>query len=122
MLRSNPGDVVLLDDGRISLVVQDASSKERIKCEVVIGGVLKSNKGLNLPGCDVDLPHITDKDREDIEFCSVEEYWYVCKCLRRMLECICVRGLDLYIHIYTHTNPSLRIRRTQLHPIRPRHP
>jgi Pyruvate kinase, barrel domain len=66
----NVGDVVLLDDGRISLIVTLVPNEEEVHTRVIVGGELKLNKGVNLPGCKVDLPHLTDKDVQDILVCS----------------------------------------------------
>ncbi|MBE3587688.1 MAG: pyruvate kinase [Thermoanaerobacteraceae bacterium] len=62
-----PGNSILIADGRIELRVLDASDKE-IFCEVVHGGELTSQKGVNLPGVPVNLPAITEQDVRDIQF------------------------------------------------------
>jgi pyruvate kinase len=59
------GDQILLDDGYLSLVVTDVGDRE-VKTIVVTGGVLKNNKGINLPGVDVSAPAVSDKDEADI--------------------------------------------------------
>jgi len=59
------GDRIVLDDGRIALVVQKVEGEE-IETEVVNGGILKSNKGINLPGILISTPALTDKDRRDV--------------------------------------------------------
>lgn len=59
------GDQLLLDDGYLSLVVTDVGDRE-VKTVVVQGGVLKNNKGINLPGVDVSAPAVSDKDAADI--------------------------------------------------------
>ena len=59
------GDRVLLNDGLIELRVEGAEGDE-VRCRVVVGGRLKSNKGINLPQTSVDLPSLTDKDRDDL--------------------------------------------------------
>src|SRR5690606_9898986 len=61
------GDMVLLDDGNISLYVEDTTDTDVI-CTVVDGGVLKSNKGINLPGVNVSAPALSAKDRHDVEW------------------------------------------------------
>ena len=62
-----PGDRVLLDDGNLELrVVRSAGS--RVECEVVDGGPLRSNKGINLPGVALSTPALTEKDRRDLAF------------------------------------------------------
>ncbi len=62
-----PGDHILLDDGYLSLAVTAVDGKE-VKTIVVAGGVLKNNKGINLPGVEVSAPALSDKDRHDIGF------------------------------------------------------
>jgi pyruvate kinase len=62
-----PGDPLLLDDGYISLAVTDVADKE-VRTVVVTGGVLKNNKGINLPGVEVSAPALSEKDRTDIGF------------------------------------------------------
>lgn len=61
------GDRLLLDDGQIELAVTGVSAPT-VTCEVVVGGPLKSNKGMNLPGIAVSAPSFTQKDREDLRF------------------------------------------------------
>ncbi len=59
------GDTLLLDDGRLSLTVQDVH-QQRIQTEVDIGGILSNNKGINIPGADLSIPALTDKDVSDL--------------------------------------------------------
>lgn len=61
------GDRILIDDGLIELEVLDVQ-EEDIQCIVKNSGVVKDNKGVNVPGVKINLPAITDKDREDILF------------------------------------------------------
>jgi pyruvate kinase len=60
-----PGDQILLDDGYLTLAVTDVVDRE-VRTIVVAGGVLKNNKGINLPGVEVSAPALSDKDRADI--------------------------------------------------------
>jgi pyruvate kinase len=60
-----PGDRVLLADGTMELEVISTTDRE-VRCRVRVGGVLTSNKGINLPGVAAVLPSITDKDRNDL--------------------------------------------------------
>lgn len=62
-----PGDSLLLDDGRLSLNVTEVTG-ETIQTEVVIGGTLSNNKGINIPGADLSIPALTEKDVEDLIF------------------------------------------------------
>ena len=61
------GARVLINDGLIELVA-DHISEEAIDCSVMIGGTITSHKGINLPGTAVNVPTLTEKDREDIRF------------------------------------------------------
>ena len=60
-----PGDRILLDDGNLELRVIRTTDKE-VQCEVVHGGLLRPNKGMNLPGVKISAPALTDKDRRDL--------------------------------------------------------
>jgi pyruvate kinase len=61
-----PGDTVLLDDGRIETRVE-AVEGDVVTARVVSGGELGSRKGVNVPGVDLDVDVVTDRDRRDIE-------------------------------------------------------
>jgi pyruvate kinase len=63
----HPGSRILLDDGLMELKVVTIHG-ERVRCTVVVGGVLKNNKGINLPGVNVSAPSLTAKDLVDLEF------------------------------------------------------
>jgi pyruvate kinase len=62
-----PGDRLLLNDGLIQILVQEVSGPE-VRCEVQVGGELRSRKGLNLPGIDLGISAFTDRDREGLAF------------------------------------------------------
>jgi pyruvate kinase len=59
-----PGSRILLDDGLLTVDVT-AVAGDRVQGTVRYAGVLKANKGMNLPGIEVSAPAITDKDRDD---------------------------------------------------------
>ena len=61
------GNRILLNDGNLELSVKSIDQTE-ISCSVVYGGILKNNKGINLPGVNVSAPSLTDKDRDDAQF------------------------------------------------------
>ena len=58
------GDHILLDDGSLELETT-AIAPPAITCRVHVGGLLTSHKGVNLPGVALQIPAMTDKDRED---------------------------------------------------------
>ena len=62
-----PGHDVLIDDGLVRLTVQEVQHG-RARCRVVVGGEVKSHKGVNLPGVPVPIPSLTTKDLEDLDF------------------------------------------------------
>jgi pyruvate kinase len=70
------GARILFDDG---LIIASAVSRDRdvYKIKVQTGGMLKSNKGINLPDCDVSAPAFTDKDKDDLMFALKEGVDYI---------------------------------------------
>lgn len=62
-----PGDHLLIDDGRVRLRVIDKGTR-RFEAEVTDGGKISDRKGVNLPDTVLDLPVLTEKDRADLEF------------------------------------------------------
>ena len=70
------GDEILLSDGLLRLVVRRIQGVE-VDCEVVDGGVLRERAGINLPGADLSVPSMTEKDREDLEFGIAQKVDYV---------------------------------------------
>ena len=78
-----PGNRILLDDGRLEIKVTGITGQE-IYCQVVKGGLLGSNKGVNLPGAPLEVPSFTDKDRENLEFgLNPGVDWIAMSCVRR---------------------------------------
>lgn len=63
----HPSMILLLDDGNLVLKVDQVRGQE-ILTTVVIGGVLKNNKGINVPQADLAVPALSDKDVQDMEF------------------------------------------------------
>lgn len=62
-----PKDRILLDDGHLELEVINVVA-DTVRAKVVLGGILTSNKGVNLPGTDLKIPGFTEKDNEDLVF------------------------------------------------------
>ena len=63
----SPGETILLNDGAIELEVT-AVEGAHVVTRVICGGLLSSNKGINLPGTSLSVPALTDKDRVDLAF------------------------------------------------------
>ncbi|MDJ0552873.1 MAG: pyruvate kinase [Microcoleaceae cyanobacterium MO_207.B10] len=63
------GAKILLDDGKVEMVVEKVDKLERrLHCVVVVGGTLSNNKGVNFPGVYLSIKALTDKDRKDLMF------------------------------------------------------
>ncbi len=62
-----PGDRILMDDGLLEVRVLEKNDTD-VVTEVVIGGLLKSKKGLNLPGVNMSVPSLSEKDIQDVYF------------------------------------------------------
>ncbi|NNH72049.1 pyruvate kinase [Nocardia uniformis] len=61
------GDRLLVDDGKIGLTVDHVEGND-VVCRVTEGGPISNNKGVSLPGMDVSVPALSEKDIEDLEF------------------------------------------------------
>lgn len=64
----NPGERVLVDDGKIVLEVVSTNKKNEAIVKVISGGILSSKKGVNMPSTKISLPCLTPKDIEDLDF------------------------------------------------------
>jgi pyruvate kinase len=63
----DPGDRLFINDGNVQLEVVGSAGNE-VSCRVLVGGELRSHKGMNLPGVDLGVSAFTDRDRECLEF------------------------------------------------------
>jgi pyruvate kinase len=70
------GDILLLDDGRLKLIV-DKVSGNKINCTVMVGGVLSNNKGINRQGGGLSAPALTEKDIIDMQFAISQNVDYI---------------------------------------------
>lgn len=68
----NPGERILLDDGKLIFEVLETNKTDEVKAIVIQGGPLKSKKGVNLPNTKVSLPALTQKDIRDAIFAIKE--------------------------------------------------
>ncbi len=63
------GTAILLDDGKVEMRVEKVDrANHDLQCQVIIGGTLSSNKGVNFPGIYLSVKALTDKDRQDLMF------------------------------------------------------
>ncbi len=63
----HPGDLLFLNDGLVELEVLKVKGND-VHCKVLVGGILSSRKGLNLPGIDLGISAFTDRDHECLKF------------------------------------------------------
>ena len=71
-----PGCRVLVDDGLVELQVQKIEGR-RILCTVDNGGVLSNIKSINIPDVHIQLPSLTEKDKEDLKFAVEQDYDFI---------------------------------------------
>lgn len=71
------GELILCDDGKIQLMALETDFDSNVLCEVVVGGVLSSKKGVNLPNTKVSIPSLTEKDLFDLDFILKHEIEWV---------------------------------------------
>jgi pyruvate kinase len=62
-----PGDVILIDDGRVQLNATQVTDTD-VVCKVTVGGPVSDHKGINLPGVAVGVPALSEKDRADLRW------------------------------------------------------
>jgi len=78
------GEKILLDDGKIEVMVKEIGSDDRVKVEVLSPGVLSSKKGVNLPDTKISLPSLSEKDLNDLDFIISQDIdWVALSFVRR---------------------------------------
>ena len=70
------GDTILLDDGLVRLTVLETTAAS-IRCRVENDGVMKNNKGVNIPNVRLSMPYMNQRDREDILFGAEEGFDFI---------------------------------------------
>lgn len=79
----NPGERVLLDDGKLIFEVLETNTVDEVKTMVIQGGPLRSKKGVNLPKTNISLPALTAKDKEDAIFAIEQQVdWFALSFVR----------------------------------------
>ncbi len=76
-----PGDVsvgtkILINDGAVELVAEKITATDII-CKVITGGLLSNNKGINVPGVELSMPYLSERDMSDLEFGSKMGYDFI---------------------------------------------
>ncbi len=88
----DPGARILIDDGAIELVV-DSKTETDILTTVVVGGILRERKGINLPNTPLPIPSMTEKDHSDLEWAMAQNVDYIALSFVRTAE-DCVRAKE----------------------------
>jgi len=94
-----PGNQILLDDGALELAVL-AVAPTRLRCRVRVGGLLTSNKGVNLPGAPLKIPALTEKDKQDALLALELRLDYLALSFVRRAEDV----IELENYLNTHAN------------------
>lgn len=63
-----PGNVIMINDGKLEVKVKKILKNNDVQVEVILGGILSSKKGINLPDTKISLPALTKKDLDDLDF------------------------------------------------------
>lgn len=80
-----PGMTILIDDGKIEMVIEKMTDTDII-CRVINGGAVSNHKGINVPGAVLSMPYISDVDYEDIKFCAQMGYDFLAASFARTKE------------------------------------
>jgi pyruvate kinase len=90
----NIGEKILIDDGKLEVVVSDITPSGDVKVRVTYGGILLPKKGVNLPDTAISLPAMTEKDFEDFEFIVKNELdWVALSFVRKAEDIINLKKL-----------------------------
>ena len=86
------GEKILLDDGKLVFEVIETDGVSKVKMKVIYGGILSSNKGVNLPDTVTSLPCLTEKDLRDLDFILTQPVnWIALSFVRRAEDIIDLR-------------------------------
>ncbi|HYJ38738.1 MAG TPA: pyruvate kinase, partial [Chitinophagaceae bacterium] len=87
------GNIIMIDDGKLEVKVTEITKTKDVKVEVLMGGILSSKKGINLPDTKISLPALTDKDLVDLDFIIDQELdWVALSFVRSVKDIIILRN------------------------------
>ena len=87
------GNTIMIDDGKLEVVVSNIMKNGDVKVEVTLGGILSSKKGINLPDTKISLPALTEKDLEDLEFIIEQKLdWVALSFVRNVKDIVILRS------------------------------
>lgn len=89
------GEKILIDDGKIEVLVVEITADDRVKVKVTSPGVLSSKKGVNLPDTKISLPCLTEKDLADLDFIISQDNvdWVALSFVRRPQDILDLRAI-----------------------------
>ncbi len=88
-----PGNIIMIDDGKIEVKVVNITKESDVQVEVTLGGILSSKKGINLPDTKISLPALTEKDLEDLEFIIEQQCdWVALSFVRSVKDIVILRS------------------------------
>lgn len=71
------GETILLDDGKIEMLIVEITADNRVKARVKTPGILSSKKGVNLPDTNISLPSLSEKDLHDLDFIVSQDIGWI---------------------------------------------
>ncbi len=87
------GNIIMIDDGKIEVLVKEITREGDVKVEVKLGGVLSSKKGINLPDTKISLPALTEKDLVDLEFIIEQQLeWVALSFVRSVKDIVIIKS------------------------------
>lgn len=98
------GDMLLVDDGDLSFRVEETTDTE-IRCTVIDGGMMKSQKGVNIPGARLNMPFLSERDKSDLLFGIEQNVDYVAASFTRRAQDI----IDMRSFLNAHGGEGIRI-------------
>ncbi|MBS1687349.1 MAG: pyruvate kinase [Bacteroidetes bacterium] len=89
------GEKILIDDGKIEVLVVEITADDRVKVKVTSPGILSSKKGVNLPDTKISLPCLTEKDLADLDFIITQDNvdWIALSFVRRPQDILDLRAI-----------------------------
>lgn len=87
------GNKIMIDDGKMEVKVIGIEKNNDVKVEVILGGILSSKKGINLPDTKISLPALTEKDLIDLEFIIEQKLdWVALSFVRNVKDLVILRS------------------------------
>ena len=86
------GNIIMIDDGKLEVKVVSIEKNNDVKVQVILGGLISSKKGINLPDTKISLPAITEKDEADLAFIIEQKLdWVALSFVRKVNDIVGLR-------------------------------